>query len=427
MEYKKYIKNLKPSFILNIAFSSAVIAALITSLLSFKAMKETNRQLIKLEKMRISADINAFRYTKIYLALEEIQNLPVIDYTYTKKVNGKFVQDQDLLKKVMEQTTERHNRILALYDKVKALINTKLVINIDSEIKEEERQTDILTRYVYSNQPLPQDLDVVTLSKVRRKIEDELKRVLAIQISALTGQIQQETLDQNTSQIYPQPSTTTESPKKSTSSVESDKSIQVSEKYIKNLGVWSPVNTKILIDGVKFMEIDHNSGFDYATKYDIKIPISSRISFVSKGFKITKSLEELCRFREEKCNLRIGKSPNDDIQITHEEYISSFGDESELPSLLETLLTNPNSSARAWSANSLGKIGNKSAVSGLVKALKDKDVWVKANAAKALAEIGDTSTLNEIKLAYNNLNETEKSSYGYMFEAAIEALQNSNN
>ena len=416
-------KNITPSFIVNIAFSAAVIAALITSLFSFKAMRETNKQLIQLERMRISADINAFRYTKIYLVLEEIQNLPAIDYTFLKQEGETFAQDKSLFKKVIEQISERYGRIRNLHDKVRPLINAKLLIHIETLMKEEQRQSNMLVKSLYENQPLPQNIDVVTLSDVRRKIENELKRILAIQISVLTNQVEQEVLDETTPPIQSKDSEATGIPLESTKSAESGITTIDTEEYISSLEIRSPVNTEVLIDGVKFMEIDHNSGSDYAKKYDVKIPASCEIIFTSKGFKITRSLGEICRFRQEKCILRIGQDANDDIRITHDQYISSFGDDSDVPRLIETLLTHPVQYARAWSAVCLGKIGGKSAVTSLRKALEDPDVWVRAKSAAALAEIGDTLVLNDIKSAYDSLTHEEKRSYGYMFEAALKVLQ----
>lgn len=170
-----------------IFLTSAVIAAMITSLFSYQASRETNRYLIDIEKMKRESELTTFRYVKIYTAIEEISSLPDVDYTYIKRDGDKFVQDKELFKNVVQQTTKRYGSVMKIFKRVKPLMDESFLTSVASAIAEEVRQSSALTQALYTNQPLPKGVDTVTLTEARQKVEAEITESLGHQVSSLTS------------------------------------------------------------------------------------------------------------------------------------------------------------------------------------------------------------------------------------------------
>jgi HEAT repeat protein len=110
-----------------------------------------------------------------------------------------------------------------------------------------------------------------------------------------------------------------------------------------------------------------------------------------------------------------------DVPLSEAEVQTSMGSSQDVPNILRDLRTETRSSARAWAAERLGYINDKTAVPGLLDALNDPDAYVQAVTATALGRIGDATVLSQLRRAYAVYQ--RKESYGYMFEAAIRKLE----
>jgi len=190
--------------------------------------------------------------------------------------------------------------------------------------------------------------------------------------------------------------------------------------FVTRLTVWSEIDADIYVDGTKTIRIDHSSGFDYSGA-KTRISPKSEMTLKTPRFEKTVSLWSMCDENSEDCRLRVGTQSFSDIQITEEEKRIAMGDSSDIPKLLKELLQGVKYPVRYWAAERLGYIGDKSAIDGLLKALRDPEPYVQAIAAEALARIGEPSVLPIIENAYEEYN--KKESYGYIFEAAIRDLK----
>ena len=175
------------SNLFKLILSSAVVAALITSIFNYVASRKTNARLLEIENIKRQAELETYRYTNIYDAIKEINSLPSIDYNYLRKdESGKMVQDKELFRQVVENTTERYSKIKSIYDRVRPLLDSGLTTDVTNAISEEQRQSNLLTESVYTNSPLPEGVDVVSLMQARQKAETEIKKVMQSQVSKLT-------------------------------------------------------------------------------------------------------------------------------------------------------------------------------------------------------------------------------------------------
>jgi hypothetical protein len=137
--------------------------------------------------MKRESELTTFRYVKIYTAIEEISSLPDVDYTYIKRDGDKFVQDKELFKNVVQQTTKRYGSVMKIFKRVKPLMDESFLTSVASAIAEEVRQSSALTQALYTNQPLPKGVDTVTLTEARQKVEAEITESLGHQVSSLTS------------------------------------------------------------------------------------------------------------------------------------------------------------------------------------------------------------------------------------------------
>jgi hypothetical protein len=432
------------SIFVKIALSSAVIAALITSLFSYLAMRETNMQLIRLEEMRVSSDINAFRYTKIYSALEEIQNLPSIDYTYLKEVDGELVQDEEMLKKVVGKASDRYYNIHNLYLKVKPLINTTLLMDLETKLLEEKRQSEMLIEWLYNRRPNHHEIDVMKLLELRRNIEEMLKEVLVSQVTVLTNQTQHPVIPLKhavvtgngrdgvkESNVFKQEKTiktnkpTANKPLNTQNGDVANQNTNTTEvdyqkSFVTKLTVWSEIDAYISVNGTHKIRIDHRSGFDYSGA-KVRVSPNSVMTLEASGFKKTVSLWSLCDENSTECKVHVGIGHYNDIQISEEEKRTAMGGPSDIPTLVKELKEEVKYSARAWAAERLGYIGGKNATESLLQALNDPEPYVQGMSAEALGRIGDPSVLPKLEEAYASYN--KEHDYGIYFEAAIRDLK----
>ena len=169
-----------------IFLSSAVIAALVTSIFSYLASRDSNKRLFAIEIMKRESELTTFRYLKIYNAIEEISKLPEIDYSYLKPDGEGFVQDKELFKNVISQTVERFNSVFRIFERVKPLMDEAYLTTITSAMKEEEMQSSLLVHALYTDETIPEGVDVVTLAEARRDVEFEITNALGRQVSSLT-------------------------------------------------------------------------------------------------------------------------------------------------------------------------------------------------------------------------------------------------
>lgn len=169
-----------------IFITTAVLVALLTSFFSYQATRETNRYLIDIETMNRESELVTFRYLKIYGAIEEISSLSEVNYAYVPSNTGSSSQDQDPFKDVVQQATARYNSVIKIFNRVKPLMDKSFLTSADIAIAEENRQSNVLTHAYYANEPLPEDVDSVTLLQARRRAEVAISEALENQMSSLT-------------------------------------------------------------------------------------------------------------------------------------------------------------------------------------------------------------------------------------------------
>ena len=175
------------SEVYKIILSSAVIGALVTSVVNYLSARKTNKRLLEIEKLKRESELETYRYTNIFDSLKELNSLPDINYTYLKPdEHGNLVQDKELFGQVVSKASERYSAVKKIYDRTKPIINEDLTLEVRSVIEEAERQSNMLTESLYQNRPLPEGIDVVTLMQARQHSEAEIKRIMEIQVGLLT-------------------------------------------------------------------------------------------------------------------------------------------------------------------------------------------------------------------------------------------------
>jgi hypothetical protein len=136
--------------------------------------------------MKRESELTTFRYLTIYHAFEELNKLPDINYTFGKLKDNKVVQDKELLKNIIVQTTERYSTVVKIFNRVKPLIDEKFLADVISTMEEVKRQSDLLTKDLFTNSPIGEDIDTITLTEARKKVEIVILDALRCQVSALT-------------------------------------------------------------------------------------------------------------------------------------------------------------------------------------------------------------------------------------------------
>jgi hypothetical protein len=170
--------------------SSAVVAALITSAFNYLDTRNTNARLLEIENIQRQSELETYRYTNIFEAVKEINSLPSISYNYLREDEyGKMVQDKELFGQVVADTSERYSEIKNIYDRITPLVETEIAMGATMAIQEAERQSNLLTESLYSNSPLPEGVDVVTLMQARHVAENEIENAMKYQVSKLTDNL----------------------------------------------------------------------------------------------------------------------------------------------------------------------------------------------------------------------------------------------
>ena len=137
----------------------------------------------RIKRLEYNNDIHTFRYTKLFELNIEINNLPDIDYTMIKiNADGNIVQDKDKVFKVLGKSTERFSTFTKIFQKVKALLDKSIILEINRLIKEEKNQND---KIVHSKSRILNTNDVYLLLEIRYNLEEELKNIIVLQLRLL--------------------------------------------------------------------------------------------------------------------------------------------------------------------------------------------------------------------------------------------------
>jgi heme exporter protein D len=175
------------SGVYNIFLSSAVMAALLSSVVNYFSARKTNKRLLEIENLKRESELKTYRYTNIFESLKELNNLPDMDYTYLKPdEHGNLIQDKELFGQVVSKAAERYSAVKKIYERTKPIINENFILEVIPAIEEAEKQSNILTKSLYQNRPLPEGVNVVTLMQARQYAETEIKRIMENQVSLLT-------------------------------------------------------------------------------------------------------------------------------------------------------------------------------------------------------------------------------------------------
>lgn len=189
--------------------------------------------------------------------------------------------------------------------------------------------------------------------------------------------------------------------------------------------VAADIDLDVLIDGELALRLDHSRGLDYAAATIIVRP-DSVITFQAPGLSIDRRASQIVD-GEKKLKVRVGTDTQANIRITKEQRRATMGTPDDVPSLIEVLTHGAQYSARAWAATRLGAIGDRRAtapliaVVGSVRPDQDRSIqWVQAQAALALAELGDPSDAPAIQRALDQL--PNRKLHANLFEAALRDL-----
>jgi hypothetical protein len=189
--------------------------------------------------------------------------------------------------------------------------------------------------------------------------------------------------------------------------------------------VEASIDLDVLVDGEVALRLDHSGGLDYAAATIIVRP-DSVITFRAPGLSIDRRASQIVD-AEKKLKVKVGTDTQANIPITKEQRRAAMGTPDDVPSLIEVLTHGAKCSARAWAATRLGAIGDRRAAAPLIAVLssvrpnQDPSIeWAQAQAAQALAELGDPAGAPAIQRALDQLPKGKR--YTYIFEAALRDL-----
>jgi hypothetical protein len=189
--------------------------------------------------------------------------------------------------------------------------------------------------------------------------------------------------------------------------------------------VAADIDLDVLVDGQLALRLDHSRGFGYADATIVVRP-DSVITFRAPGLSIDRRASQIVD-AEKKLKVEVGTSTQANIPITKEQRRAAMGSPDDVPGLIEVLAHGAHYSARAWAATRLGAIGDRRAAAPLIAVVAsvrpDQDEsleWVQAQAALALAELGDPSGAPVIQRALDQL--PKRDHYAHLFKAALRDL-----
>ena len=132
------------SGVYKIILSSAVVAALLTSVVNYLSARKTNRRLLEIENLKRESELETYRYTNIFESLKELNNLPDMDYTYLKPdEHGNLIQDKELFGRVVSKATERYSAVKKIFERTRPIISENFIIEVTPAIEERRRNRAI--------------------------------------------------------------------------------------------------------------------------------------------------------------------------------------------------------------------------------------------------------------------------------------------
>jgi PBS lyase HEAT-like repeat len=189
--------------------------------------------------------------------------------------------------------------------------------------------------------------------------------------------------------------------------------------------VEADIDLDVLVDGELALRLDHSRGLDYVAATIIVRP-DSVITFRAPGLSIDRRASQIVD-AEKKLKVKVGTGTQANIPITKEQRRAAMGTPNDVPSLIEVLMHSTHYSARAWAATRLGAIGDRRAAAPLIAVVDsvrpdqdDSIEWVQANAALALAELGDPAGAPAIQRALDQL--PNQNHHAHSFKAALRDL-----
>jgi len=188
--------------------------------------------------------------------------------------------------------------------------------------------------------------------------------------------------------------------------------------------VEADIDLDVLVDGELALRLDHSGGLGYATATMIVRP-ESVVTFRAPGFSIDRRASQIVD-SEKNLKVRVGTDTTANIPITKDQRRKAMGTPDDVPRLIEAL-TKGAPSARAWAATRLGAIGDRRAAAPLMAVLDgvrpDQDEsseWPQAQAALALAALGDRAAVPVIQRALSQL--PKRNHHAHSFKTALRDL-----
>jgi len=167
--------------LLTILLSSGVIASVVTSIINLISIKTTNKRLLQIEKFKSDNSINTFRYTKLFELNAELNSLPDIDYTFLENKNGKLVQNQNKMAKVVGKSTDRFSEFVKIYNKAKPLFDENNISGLQNLIDSEKNESNTIVEALHTGK----NSDISALMKIRAELEEKLQESIVVQLRTL--------------------------------------------------------------------------------------------------------------------------------------------------------------------------------------------------------------------------------------------------
>jgi hypothetical protein len=181
----EFLEMLYSSGAAKLIASSAVLAALITSLVNYMGLRRTNSRLLEIEHMKSNSEMITFRYTKIYEALEELSKIPAIEYDFVEQINDQVVHNQEKLAKVTLNASYRYDTFKKVYYRVKPLLTVGNSITAQDIIDKAEILSNEMVEKLHTNQK-PRDGHFTELILTRQKAESAIEVAFSKEITCLT-------------------------------------------------------------------------------------------------------------------------------------------------------------------------------------------------------------------------------------------------
>ena len=167
---------------MQIIFSSAVIASLLTGICSLIIAISTNKKVVKLEHVKLNNEIQKDRYIELKKYSSVIRDLPKFEYmVYDSGMN--YSEEKHRL--VVRNITERFNQMKDIYEITEPLIEDKYLKNTREILKKESKISEKLITCLHSNTLNLKPGILNELNITRIDFEKELKQALSNQIASI--------------------------------------------------------------------------------------------------------------------------------------------------------------------------------------------------------------------------------------------------